>query len=333
MTSELTVMDTSGTDHQLLDDSVRQIQTTTRSKTVRCRQKVKKWLPCVVVFMLICVVALLIAVLIDLPKSDNSTQDSNNGVTSAHSSNKTTKHKEDNYCIHHTRSEFLESLPDDIDHLCKPQKVVGATKMNWFACPNTHNFTDMFIPPFCLCDTHSQCKHHTKDLYRKQNCTLCRDKMHCPCQNNGKCETCPDRFVATELNCHCSSGTEGKYCTKINKRICHLVVESDIPSSYDMCNSSNNNTCLVTYGENTFKCTLSDSSELHVDCSLFDRKHAQYDLMVEAEKQGDKKSSGENQLKSLIIICISLIAIAICILLYVNISLCRKESSGQFDIS
>ncbi|VDI64174.1 Hypothetical predicted protein [Mytilus galloprovincialis] len=295
--------------HKLLNNS-----TTTRFKTVKCCGK-EKLLTSGAVLMITVAIALIVAITMHFKDLNNCSQDSNI----------------DNYCTHRTRPEFLKS--HDIDHLCIPQKVVGATKINWFPCPHTENFTNMFIPPFCMCDTHSQCKHHTKDLYRKQNCNLCRDTMHCPCQNNGKCGTCPGRSVATKLNCTCSSGTEGTYCTKTNKRICHLAVGSDIPSSYDMCNSSNNNTCLANYGENIFKCTLSDSAEPHVDCSHFNEKHAQFDLMVEAEKQKDKKCSGEFPVIPVIIIIIFLIALATGIFLYVIIGKDRKISRRQLDTS
>ncbi|CAC5393537.1 unnamed protein product [Mytilus coruscus] len=327
MTSELTVMDTSGTDNHLLDDSVRENQTTTtRSKTVRCRQKVEKWLPCVVVFMLICVVALLVAVLINLPKSDNTPQDSNNGVTSAQSSNKTTKHKEDNYCIHHTRSEFLENLPDDIDHLCKPQLVEEGTKKNWFRCPERGNFTQMFIPAYCMCDAKLQCIGSRDDRYQKYNCTTCRDKMHCPCQNNGKCETCPSRWQPKENKCICPIGTQGKYCTKINKRMCNLVFESDVFASYEMCNNSNNNTCLVKYNGNTLKCALSELSEHQRNCSDIDVKHGWNAFQVDRENPEKQKSSVVFPAKAILIVCtILIVGVLVIILLY----MWRRRNSSE----
>ncbi|CAG2235961.1 unnamed protein product [Mytilus edulis] len=250
--------------HKLLNNS-----TTTRFKTVKCCGK-EKLLTSGAVLMITVAIALIVAITMHFKDLNNCSQDSNIGVTSAQSSNKTTKHK----------------VPDDIDHLCIPQKVVGATKINWFPVHIQRILQTCSYHPFA-------CAIHTVSA----NIIL-------------------------------------KICTENRtKRICHLAVGSDIPSSYDMCNSSNNNTCLANYGENIFKCTLSDSAEPHVDCSHFNEKHAQFDLMVEAEKQKDKKCSGEFPVIPVIIIIIFLIALATGIFLYVIIGKDRKISRRQLDTS
>lgn len=45
------------------------------------------------------------------------------------------------------------------------------------------------------------------------------------------------------------------------KRKCKPASESDMFASYARCNNSNNNTCLVEFGKNTFKCDLSGKSK------------------------------------------------------------------------
>ncbi|XP_076074175.1 uncharacterized protein LOC143045506 [Mytilus galloprovincialis] len=305
--------DTSGT--ELLEIPSTQDQPTrTSSKPVRYHGKVKQWLPCVVVVMLIGVVAMLVAVVLNLPESANIPQASNNGLTSAQSSNKTTKHKEDNYCIYHTRPEFLESIPDDIDHLCTPQSVDGGTKIDWFQCPETN----LFIPAYCMCDTKAQCINSSKDRYRKHNCTKCRDSKHCPCQNNGQCETCPPRGHPNENKCICPLGTQGKYCTKINKRKCNLVFESGIFESYAMCNNSNNNICLVKYDGKTFKCDLSELSEHQRNCSDIAVEHGRNAFQVDIENPEKQKNSVVFPAKAILIVCIILtVGVLVIVLVYI----------------
>ncbi|XP_071129596.1 uncharacterized protein [Mytilus edulis] len=304
MESEHYDMDKTDSELQPMGDSPR---------TVRCRGKVEKWLPCVGVLMLIVDIALLIALLIH-QKSDISPQASNNGLTSAQSSNKTTKQIEDYNCIYHTRPEFLESIPDDIDHLCKPQLVKEGTKKDWFPCPNTA----LFLPAYCMCDAKSQCINSSKDQYRKFNCTTCRDEMHCPCQNNGKCENCPSRGHPSENKCICLHGTLGKYCTKINKRKCKPASESDMFASYARCNNSNNNTCLVEFGKNTFKCDLSELLEHQRNCSDIDVIHGRNAFQVDKENPEKQKTSVMFPAKAILIVCIILtVGVLVIILLYI----------------
>ncbi|XP_063445447.1 uncharacterized protein LOC134725505 [Mytilus trossulus] len=289
-------------------------QTRTSSKRVRCHGKGKQWLPCVVVVMLIGIVAMLVAVLLNLPESANIPKASNNGLTSAQSSNITAKHKEDNYCIHYTRPEFLESLPDDIDLLCEPQLVKEGTKKDWFPCPNTQ----LFIPAYCMCDTKAQCINSSKDQYRKQNCTTCRDEMHCPCQNNGKCERCPSRGHPNENKCLCPYGTQGKYCTKIDKRKCNPASKSDMFVTYARCNNSNNNTCLIDYGKTIFKCDLSELPEHQRNCSDIDVEQGRNAFQVAIENQEKQKNSVVFPTKAILIVCIILtVGVLVIVLVYI----------------
>lgn len=175
------------------------------------------------------------------------------------------------YCIHHTPTEYLDKLKDNIDDLCVPKSKDSDTNdliktKHFVECPDQN----IYIKEFCLCDATIQCNSTAYDNYQKTNCTKCRDSTHCPCQNSGKCSECPQYGTGKDITCICKRGTVGRYCTKISSRRCRGLTENDDKENLTDCNTTNKAMCkALDYSPRVLLCdwTSIESQLQYLECT------------------------------------------------------------------
>lgn len=293
-----------------------------RKKLINCLKKSRFW-KCVYLVLFISILGIAVTYF----NMHDPCESTSNNIKGPEGLSGSSPHISDSHCILHTPKKYMDELPDNIDSHCTPVRHETGSPIGMAECGQG---TRMFIFHKCLCDANSQCglcDNTTQcdrrfDEYSKINCTKCRDRDHCPCQNNGECNEC--KKTVEKVICTCPNGTTGTYCTKISRRLCHRTKNPEDTLGLLGCNVTNNKLCMaMEYSTSVLVCQLTEFLKQYPNCSA---------MAGNGRTEFQKTEEVNTKEKYMLVPILIISAFGACVVIINLLTGCRKQKNTTVKI-